>query len=166
MLWNDPGLSFYLIGGAGAVIQLIGLFYLSKDLKESHEAWKRDSLGRIALAAFVLKLVLQFLSAFPPVVIMGVSHRGLIIAYLHLVLLGVVTIFFLSRLNRIIGFFKSRQGRWGFGLFLFAFLSTETILLSQSFINWPVKGIETGLLVCTVFFPVGIVLMSRFFLNH
>ena len=56
-------------------------------------AFRNDSrlyLSLVALA-FALKLILQITSAFPAIAQMAYEHRTIVIAYLHLVLIGVIS---------------------------------------------------------------------------
>ncbi|QLH31640.1 MAG: hypothetical protein HWD62_03660 [Cyclobacteriaceae bacterium] len=46
--------------------------------------------------AYLLKLLLQLLSAWPSVALLAYGNRSYIIAYLHLVLIGVVTFFLIA----------------------------------------------------------------------
>jgi hypothetical protein len=48
---------------------------------------------RIVLVCFSVKLLLQCISAFPEVAAMAYQLRPVVIAYLHLVLVGIVTLF-------------------------------------------------------------------------
>lgn len=101
VLWTSPELIINILGFLGATLQLISAFYLWISIKpvlpallKKHEKPAKVLLGSVALA-YGLKLLLQLLSALPTVALLAYSLRNYIIAYLHLVLVGVITFFIL-----------------------------------------------------------------------
>ena len=132
MLWHKPGLFFHLAGGMAAVLQLIAFGFFLRDLVKVRNRSKLRLLFSFVLAAFGLKLLLQLLSAFPLFAGLAAAQRSFVIAYLHLVLLGVISLcgfalvalahpVFASRLKSIVPFF------------LFGFISTELLLVAGAF---------------------------------
>jgi hypothetical protein len=99
ILWAKPGYTFNTIGSLSAILQCIGLFLFLKLLiensKEIRKTFKPMSLALLsfALIAVVLKFALQVASAFPSIVQMAYELRPVVIAYLHLVLVGTITSF-------------------------------------------------------------------------
>jgi hypothetical protein len=94
-LWTQPGLVLNVIGGAAALGQCVGFWYLIRSMRKS--SLRADSRFTNALlvagvASFALKLVLQFMSAFPAVARLAYENRMFMIAYLHLVLIGTLTL--------------------------------------------------------------------------
>jgi hypothetical protein len=127
-----------------------------RDVKDSGIAGKSKVLA-VAVAAFILKNVLQFFSAFPAIALMAYQNRNFVIAYLHLVLLGFVTLYVFSQLIQ-----KNLAGRIGTRLFLFSFITTEILLVlnaSSGIIRLIIPYYVQLLLVCSLFFPVGIGLL-------
>jgi hypothetical protein len=117
-------------GMAGAVVQLIGLVWLAsctyspvRLLTKPHQ-W----LLYVAFAALLIKCVLQLLSGVPFLTELAYNSRDVVIAYLHLVLLGFVTalLFWLLWTH---GFFSHRTAGWSIGFFLLCFTATELLLL-------------------------------------
>ncbi|MGZ5222263.1 MAG: hypothetical protein ACXWC7_19405, partial [Chitinophagaceae bacterium] len=155
VLWNQPAAIFYWIGGAAAMVQLAGLYYLAGDWK----AW-RPAKGfpwmNIVMFAFVLKCVLQFLSAFPVFASMAYENKSLVIAYLHLVLLGVVSLFVMASIQQ-----QTRNNLFlnGIHLFMISFVLTESLLVLfalGSIFHFSIPYYQELLLACSVFFPIGI----------
>lgn len=152
ILWHQPSIFFNWIGGAAALLQLAAVFYLLKDISKARI--DKSFLLTLSLSALVLKSLLQVFSAFPAVAQLAYGQRNLVIAYLHLVLLGFVSVFVFSRLLP-----KNKSTMAGLGLFLFSFFTTESLLVLQAtgasfFFSIPLY--TEMLLGFSLFFPVGI----------
>ena len=133
ILWAKPTVVFNFLGGAAAVLQLIAVMLMLKDIEGA--GWKSGRLAwlfRIAIMAFVLKNILQLLSAFPVIAELAYQNRNFIIAYLHLVLVGFVSVFVLGAVLKNSLLLNIRFPRGGFILFIFAFASTELLLVLQA----------------------------------
>lgn len=136
VLWTEPNLLWYILGGLAALIQLIGLvciiYFVIQEVAKSHLA---DSLVQriliwIGILAIVGQHLLMLLSAIPALSNLAFS-RNIVIAYLHMVLIGFVSVwllfFFLKQ-----GFVKeSLITRVGLAFFLMAFVATELVLVFQ-----------------------------------
>jgi hypothetical protein len=134
VLWAKPPIFVNILSGVSAVAQFVALYVLA-DLLIRNLASIRQGLSRssvyflsIALAAFVVKLLLQVLSALPDIAQMAYELRPVVIAYLHLVLIGVIS------LPLLVWFIEFRLMRDLSGprvvwLFLFAFLGMELSLV-------------------------------------
>ncbi len=97
-LWAEPGLVFNIIGFVGALIQLLSLYYFLRVVRLfSFSGVNRSgkTLLMLVLVSYILKCVLQLLSAHPFIAELAFNNRPFVIAYLHLVLIGVVTFFLL-----------------------------------------------------------------------
>lgn len=97
-LWAKPGISFNIVGGLSALLQLIVLYMLirllSKNAIEIKKAFSKSSVYilLITLLAFALKLLLQLISALPDIAQMAYELRPIVIAYLHMVLIGIISL--------------------------------------------------------------------------
>lgn len=115
VLWTSPGLWVNVIGGVGAVIQLVSFYYLWETIKPLIPQLKKDTpftplyFLYCAWLAFAVKLLLQLLSAWPTIAQLAYTNRSYIIAYLHFVLIGVVTFFLIGWLfiTHRLGFTKT-----------------------------------------------------------
>jgi hypothetical protein len=154
VLWNQPPVVLNIIGGAGASLQVIGLTYLVKDIKRIRwaKSWITGLLF-VSLFAFVLKIVLQLFSAWPSIAYMAYQHRNFVIAYLHLVLLGFISVFFFAQLFS--SFSNAKTVRQGVAFFLASFISTELLLIANAFSLF-IPFYTQWLLAFSVFFPIGI----------
>lgn len=96
LLWSDVPLLLNWVGFIGAALQVVALVTLSRHII-SMPSLPRVQKATRALAvvvglSFVLKLLLQVLSALPAVAKMAYVFNYYVIAYLHLVLIGVITL--------------------------------------------------------------------------
>ncbi|NTS42077.1 hypothetical protein HRG84_14305 [Flavisolibacter sp. BT320] len=160
VLWHQPPALFYWVGGAAAVLQLAGVFYLLKDIQKGRGA--TSFLLQLSLAALVIKSLLQVASAFPTVAQLAYEQRNFVIAYLHLVLLGFVTLFVFDAV-----LLRSKCTRWGLIFFLFSFFSTESLLVLQAaggIFSFRIPFYPEIILGCSLFFPVGVAFLVKSFL--
>lgn len=132
VLWTEPHAFFYVLGGVGALLQVAALFYLLQDLKGLQWPGGRW-LFQLSIGALVCKHLLQLASAVPVVAAMAAANRGFVIAYLHLVLLGFVSLFMLAALLRHGLLALNRESRCGLYLFLGGFGATELLLVAAGF---------------------------------
>jgi hypothetical protein len=102
VLWVDFQLGIYLIIVSAALLQVIGWIWLLGLLRK-HWSFVNESFTRVAgwmfcLSAIALsiKLLLQLGSVIPSLSDLSYGFRPIIIGYLHLVLLGIITIFILG----------------------------------------------------------------------
>jgi hypothetical protein len=133
-LWAKPGYIFNIIGAIAGLVQCFGLAVLIKLLRENLSGIKQGFTGYskllliIALIGFTLKLLLQLISASPPIAQMAYELRPVVIAYLHLVLVGIVSSFFVAwYLEK--NLLKKRTAKSSIILYVMSFLGMELCLL-------------------------------------
>lgn len=157
VLWHQPSAVLNWVGGAAAVLQFGGVLSLWKDMARA--GLKKSFLLYLSLSAFVAKSLLQIFSAFPLAARLAYEQRNLVIAYLHLVLLGFVTVFVFDQVLS-----KQKSARVGLGFFLFSFFTTETLLVLQAagaVFLFQMPLYTEMLLVCSLFFPAGVAFLLR-----
>ncbi|MBB1282972.1 hypothetical protein HRH25_01210 [Flavisolibacter sp. BT320] len=157
ILWHQPSVLFNWLGGAAALLQLAAVFYLLKDVVRA--GLNKSFLLYLSLSALVLKSLLQVFSAFPAVAQLAYEQRNLVIAYLHLVLLGFVTLFVFASVLP-----DRRSSKQGLGFFLFSFFTTETLLVLQAagaVFSFRIPFYTECLIAFSVFFPLGIIFILR-----
>ncbi|RAU81815.1 hypothetical protein [Pontibacter arcticus] len=169
VLWIKPPTIVYFIGGTAALAQVIALGLLismlrplRKQLLALFTGWVRV-LFLLAATAFVFKVLMQFTSAFPYVANLAYTFRNFIIGYLHLVLIGFVSFFILAFFVQLRWLsMQKRVSRWGVGLFILGFISSESILFLQGILNWLGYGSLPGYLLLlfsvSTLMPVGLLL--------
>lgn len=162
LLWNQPSIIYHLIGGAAALMQVAALLFLWKDAKAFRTSHKwLQPLLLFAFAAFVFKNVLQFASAFPAVAEMAYVNRNFIIAYLHLVLLGCISVFAMATTFQHFNIRQSISIKLGLALFFTSFIATELLLAGHATGNMVGFGIPFYaelILIGSLPFPIGLFL--------
>jgi hypothetical protein len=163
VLWHGPSIVFNLIGGVAAAGQVLALAFFMKDVIALQ--WKfpfMKFLFTLSLSAFVLKNVLQFFGAFPYIAAISYGYRNFVIAYLHLVLLGFISLFVLAATFEVFSLHLTRALRLGVILFLITFISTELILASSALaalLNFYWSGFTPALLIMSCLFPIGLLIL-------
>jgi hypothetical protein len=157
MLWHKPGMVFNIIGGSAALLQIVAFYFLMKDAV--HLKWKSkfvSGLASLAFAAFGIKLILQIQSAMPSVAALAFSERNFVIAYLHLVLLGFISIgafaFMLNTLAATISW------RIPLRIFITGFVITEALLVAQAICSTQhifIPYFPQWIFIMTLLLPVG-----------
>jgi hypothetical protein len=162
VLWNQPGIMFNIIGGTAAIVQVVALFYLLKDIKCLNWKWRGiESVFLLAVSAFVIKIILQLISAIPSVAVLAYQQRNITIAYLHLVLLGFVSLFTFAAIGKKQEVY-SNSFKTGILLFLFSFLTTQTLLVGfagSNLYSFIIPHYSLQLLIYSCMFPVSILIL-------
>lgn len=157
MLWTNPGIPLNIAGFIAALLQIVAApFLFSAILPLRHQiigSLSRSSrvLLMVASFSFVLKLVLQVLSAFPYFARLAYEVRYYVIAYLHLVLVGMISFFLLMwyEANRYI--LIKRQN---LGLLLLGFAGSEFAMISVGLFRQ--EAIQLITIVSSFFMVAGI----------
>lgn len=130
VLFAAPRAVFNAIGAVGALLQLWGLWMLVRLLKpltaviRSKFTHTGYALLHIVALAGVLKLLLQVASAEPHIAQFAYQLRPVIIAYLHLTLIGVITLsVFVWMLERRM--VPERSARRSMIVFLIGFIGSQ-----------------------------------------
>lgn len=145
-LWTDYPAWVLPFAVCGILLQVAAIGMMIRSARRGILQWygMQQPLIRFLLAgaaaAFLLKITLQLLSAFPALSSWVSEQRSIIIAYIHLVLVGLVTVFLL------LAFLKEKQGElrkqlFPVFLFGFSFAMTELLLVSDPFLPYPVRAI-------------------------
>lgn len=170
-LWMNFPLSIYLVVAASGIILSLGwLWFISKFRKHLSIAIKNVApqtkwLFLLSAIAYTIKVILQTGSIVPSLNSMAFGYRPIVIGYLHLVFLGVITIF-------ILGYLLYRQHiqynklLWtGIIIFIIGIIANELALMLQGmaamryhvlpFINETLFAITVVMLVGTAILNLG-----------
>ncbi|WP_125185424.1 hypothetical protein [Botryobacter ruber] len=169
VLWTKPAAAIYWTGGVAAVLQIVALGYLLRllwavrlKLARQLQPWVKF-LSLLALVSLVVKLAMQLVSAFPYFADLAYRLRYFVIGYLHLSLIGFVSLFVLGfflqqRLLRL-----SAMGRAGMVLLLVCFFLTEALLFGQGTLLWQglpaVPAFNLVMFIASIGMPVGVLLL-------
>jgi hypothetical protein len=155
VLWANPGTMYTVLGFVAAGLQLVSLvlfikiFYRNQEVIRSAFNPFSVSLLRTILAAFIVKLMLQFLSVHPDIARLAYQFRSFVIAYLHLVLLGITTLFLLVWYAEK-GFVKPIGNKPAFVLYILGLTGMELLLIAAPYWSalsrYPIIVLEKGIL--------------------
>lgn len=136
-LWHQPPVGIRVVAGVGSALLLLVLARfaeLARSVKS--ELYGVNPLARrigaLALVAFALKTIAQLLTIFPAIGDAVSTNRPVIIMYLHLVMLGFVTLYIFAQLLYA-GYFTTVKVLAGLGMivFIIALVFNEILLLMQ-----------------------------------
>ena len=136
-LWLDIPLWVYILVILAAIAQVAGWVWLVKLI---YKNWlllqpKFSTVSKYILAcsalALTAKLLLQLGSIIPSLSDLAFGFRPIVIGYLHLVLLGVITLFLLGSMFAEANFYKSKISVAGVFIFAFAVILNEILLMVQ-----------------------------------
>ena len=164
VLFTEPHWIYYLLGAAGAVLQIMAFIKFWKIISPH---WKQmlfspflKLLLKIAGLLLLGKIFLQLLSAIPYFASLAFNYPDFVIGYLHWVFLGVVSIplfVFLVRTNLL------RIQKWVFWLYFSAFILTESLIFYKGTATWLEFSMFEDyfrlLAYCSVFLPLTIGIM-------
>lgn len=167
VIWSGPGILVIVLAAIAGVAQVVGLIFLICLLRLQWIAIvskltmsMRILLGS-ALLAFILKTVLQLLSAVPSVARLASDVRFFVLAYLHLVLIGLVTFYLLAWMSerKIIPDYK----RGFLYLLLSGFFVSEVVMIATPLLGSLFQVFTVILLVSAIMMALGLVypLLSR-----
>ncbi len=145
-LWHYPNPFVHIVASAGWICLLLSLFWLIgllRSLKEQILGLPRiiKILLLFSLLSFGIKVIMQGGLAISTVGDMVFSDRPIIIGYLHLVLLGFVSLYLLSHVCASDSAnVKSRLSKSAILVFLFAVIINEAILITQGICAFFVFG--------------------------
>ncbi len=154
ILWAKLGVIFNGIGFVAAVGQLVGYFMLVKIvLAISKDSWKSINqftkfIFLLVFIIFGMKLWLQWLSSFQFFASLAYVLRSFLIAYLHMVFIGIVSFFIIGWYVEM-GFMKN--ARLPFFVLLISFIGMEVLLMFRPFYN-----VGTLILLATVLLGAGV----------
>ncbi len=161
LLWLDLPMWLYLITVIGALVQVITWFKLLLVVLKTHKniLMNLAPLLKTILVfisfALSIKLVLQLGSTVPYISQLAFGFRPIVIAYLHLVLLAIISLFiiFYSIANHL--FVSTKKMKIGIILFLIGVILNETALAIQGVASFSYTSIPN---INYILFAIAIVL--------
>ncbi|MFC0211770.1 hypothetical protein ACFFK0_04755 [Paenibacillus chartarius] len=146
---NTAGKMVALLAGLLQLVFVCGFLLLFVkawlDLRRARSFSWSERLGALALFCLLLKAALDPLPALPGLAPLVAGTRSLVIAYLHLALLGFISLLLLALFGQR-GWIpaRSRFAAWGAGLIAAGFLANESVLALQSVQQWRLAPIAGG----------------------
>jgi hypothetical protein len=156
-------------GCAAIIIALISFTRMLASLKNIFKTLPRFNRNILFMSviAFLLKSLLQTGTVYAPLGRIVYGDRAIIIGYLHLVLLGFLTLYLLSHLlNATALDTRSSLARISIGSFACAIISNETLLMIQGFGNMlmlsnSLYALMLWIVAIWLFFSALLILISR-----
>jgi hypothetical protein len=159
-LWAQTPLFFNIIGVLAALIQCAAFIVLLKTFRSipASVTSKVTSVSKIlfsvAFLSFTAKLLLQLLSAHPQMAQLAYNTRNYVMAYLHMVLLGMISTFLVA---------WSVEMKWirtpsvsSVIIFLIGFVGTECLLMTPWPLNHALMNVPNLLFLCSVLLVLAI----------
>lgn len=171
VLWLPIPMLLYWIIVIAATLPLIFWFILLKHIhsgKMLSIVFSKNSLWIFKLVALAcsIKLFLQFGSVIPQLSKLSYTYRPIIIGYLHLILLGIFTLFLLAYLVEIKILTVTKTAINGIRIFIAGVILNELVLMLQggtymSYISLPYMN-ETLLFVALLMFTGLFIMLFAF----
>ncbi len=137
ILWAEIPMWVYILTVIAAIGQVVGWFWLVKLIWPKLSYFKTEfvSLSRwlfgLSATALTIKLLLQAGSVIPQLSTLSYGFRPIIIGYLHLVLLGIFTLFLIAYFIQKRLFRKSKVLKTGIIFFTSGIILNELLLMVQ-----------------------------------
>jgi hypothetical protein len=173
-LWVNPPNWVYIIAGFAAVMQVIGLFYGWSQfivyLKNNTNKFFHFIFW-LVIVAYSIKLIMQVFSAMPLIADYVYETRVFTaIGYLHLVMLGFLTLFLLTYFIKINVFTDSALVRAGLIIFLIGLISSEFVLFLNGLIltntGSSITSYAQWVFIASLLIPIGLLLFWIIQLNR
>ena len=137
VLWMKPNSIFYILAGLGSLLQIAAfvvllntVFLHKKNIEKSFPKLEGTLLKTVGLL-FIIKLLFQLMGAFPVISELIKNNIDFVIAYLHWIFLGIVTISIFAFLNH---FKLFRITKTNYVVYLVGFIITESLLFYKGFV--------------------------------
>ncbi len=171
-VWLNYSLLINVVGVLAALLQIWGGFYLLKLLRELslRDVFKKRSyhqilIFKIVVAAFFVKLVIQTTSGIQWVANVAFEQKSFfIIGYIHLVMLGLISLFvfwYLWAQKQI--FIERGLSKWGLWSFVLGVFLSEALLFTQGLLNVYGEGVIPfylrALLGVSLLIPLGVLFL-------
>jgi hypothetical protein len=171
-LWMSLPLWIYLLVIAAAFAQVVGWIYTVGIIKKQSALLKK-SMPAIAkwllvfsAVALSIKLLLQSGSTIPSLSNLAFGFRPIVIGYLHLVLLGVITLFIVGYVFATNGLILNKNAVTGAGIFTTGIIINEFFLMVQGvaaldYTNIPFINQALLITACTMFTGLLVLVLSQ-----
>lgn len=162
--WAEPSPLAFQINGLAVIIQLVAYSFLILGFFRGLRKVEALPIVRIlllsALVSLILKAALQAILVFPSIAVISYSIRMYVIGFLHLVLLGILSLG-ISGLAVQKGWMADRPNtRTGWTFLLSGFALSEILLFAQGTLIWLQLGFMEDyhlyLFLASALFPIGL----------
>jgi hypothetical protein len=170
-LWLPIPQWIYIMIVIAAALQCIGFViflrhFINSDLKNVMSKQTKN-LWMLALLALGIKLTLQMISVIPSLSTLTVGFRPIVIGYLHLVLLGVISIFLIGYFAAV-NFVHDKTFFRGVTVFVAGIIFNEVLLMIQGIagLNYTnIPYINEMLFIAALIMLAGLLVINTSFFN-
>ncbi|HQG38734.1 MAG TPA: hypothetical protein PLK15_06350 [Chitinophagales bacterium] len=151
------------IAQVGAWLMMLKVFYTKNELIAQNVSLTGKWLMALSGLALTVKLCLQLGSNIPALSKLAFGFRPIVIAYLHLVLLGVITLFLLGYIFASPTYKIPKGTFYGIIIFVAGIILNEAVLMIQgvaSFSYTPIPYINVALLLVALTLFLGSLLLA------
>ena len=141
--WSNPHPAVFALNSMGVLIQLAALWVLRKTVVPALKAIRGQvepwtfGLWRLALLSFIGKVLIQAAVVVPAVAKMAYTIRNFVIGFVHLIMLGVLSMFIFAYLDQEAkSWFSGKATRLGISVFVVGVALSEALLFLQGTLFW------------------------------
>lgn len=166
VLWFDFGTFGVIAAIFGATGQLIGVLIMCVAIFQTRQACKQTFSSHLLLSfifVFILlvsKSIMELGLLYVPFAELIYETRAVVIGYLHLTLLGFISMFILTLFQGIGILTESNTVKNGIAVFLAGFLINETVLFISGLFTWlqikPIPYANETLLAASIIISLGV----------
>lgn len=138
--WSTPISALFYVNSVGVILQLAALFYLLRIIKNTGTNWFANlpadvkMLLMMSLISFILKIVIQGLVVLPQVAIISYTIRQFVIGFIHLTLLGSISMYLVAFILKENA--PDPRNQWPSWIFISGFILSEMVLFAQGLMLW------------------------------
>ncbi|MBL0102512.1 MAG: hypothetical protein IPP51_01275 [Bacteroidetes bacterium] len=168
VLWLKIPVWMYLIIVISALVQVVGWWKIVRVVMESKSQLRNEislaagRLFKLSALALTIKLLLQVGSTYPSLSQLAFGFRPIVIGYLHLVLLGVITLFLIAWIVTENGIVLNLTSIRGIAVFAVGIIINEFFLMFQGVCGMKtinVPGINEMLFVTALILFGGVLML-------
>ncbi|HLR79372.1 MAG TPA: hypothetical protein VK119_02165 [Bacillota bacterium] len=167
ILWVDVGTSGSVLAIVGSIGQWVGvlclLFAFKGTSRQLMSHFSKGTIGALGVTLFLLliKSSMELGLMSPGMANLIYDTRSIVIGYLHLTLLGFISIFILTQYRMVHILESNRLTFYGSILFGVGFMLNEVLLFGDGLLTWlnkpHISFYESGLLIASMLLTVGII---------
>src|SRR5699024_8533076 len=169
ILWVDVGTSGSVLAIVGSIGQWVGvlclLFAFKGTSRQLMSHFSKGTIGALGVTLFLLliKSSMELGLMSPGMANLIYDTRSIVIGYLHLTLLGFISIFILTQYRMVHMLESNRLSFYGSILFGVGFMLNEVLLFGDGLLTWlnkpHISFYESGLLIASMLLTVGIIIL-------
>lgn len=173
--WSNPIPALFFFNSIGVLLQAVAFYLILRPIVKalsfswSETDWKRWLLVA-GIGCIVLKVLVHVAVALPVVATISYTIKNFVIGFIHLVVIGSVSLSVAGVLLRRGLLPDGAVARYGWQMLLTAFIVTELMLMVQGLMLWMGKGFFPNyhlvLFLASIMFPVSLLIIAVSFFGR